>query len=735
MEIKENQSVNSKKLKNQTNLGLEMLAKVNGVFKLTSFREILLLVLSFGLLIALLHLRLFPKTIDVKIGQISQNDIHVPRDVIDPEATRREQKKAEIQAVAKAKQDLSFYVIDPAIAYNITNNLNLFYDQIEVVRESYQNKQAAFVAKDEIHPQEFQSIFNETPNINFFKNLVLLAETDYQELKLKSHQILGVMESEDKLNTKAIKEVKDNLEKILDEYQVSDPVKPALRDLLVFSFRPNLVINQEKLDKLVQQIRIDVPPLFRRQGEVLIARNQVVTANDLKMLSELHLINDESNQIKVFLSLSFFVIFLMVLSWLYILQFHAQFLKQERMLYLLILLVLLVVSLIKAFALIDSFGVLPYLAPVSLAGMLITILIEPQIALAMMILVALLGGIIVDYNLALTIFYFISGVVAVLSLSHFYRQRDLVRSGLILAGSNVVIVTILNLLFRSDFNYVAVLLAAANGILAAILTIGTIPFLEHLFKVTSPIRLLELSNPGHPLLRRLQIEAPGTYYHSIMVGNLAEAAAEKIGADALWVRVGSYYHDIGKIKRPYFFVENQLAQENPHEKLNPTLSTLIITYHVKEGAEIAREHGLPEKLIEIIEQHHGTDLVRYFYRRATENLQGEKESLIEDDFRYEGPRPQSKEAALVMLADSVEAAVRSMPKLTPAKLESLIQKIIRERLDDGQFDESNLTLKDLNQVKNSFLKVLSGMFHNRIEYPESVLKEMERKKVDGSYNK
>ncbi len=709
--------------------------KLHGVFKLTSFREILLLILSFALLIVLLHLRLFPKTIDLKIGQVSKVDIHTPRDVIDPEATRRAQKKAETQAITKAKQDLSFYVIEPSIAYNITNNLNLFFDALEVIRENHQTKQDAFVAKEEIHLQDFENVFNETPTFDFLEKIVLLSEVDYQELKLKSHQILGVMESEKKLDFKAIKDIKENIGKILDEYQTSEIVKPILGELLAYSFRPNLIINQEKMDKLIQQVRFEVPAVFRRQGDILIARNQVVTANDLKMLSELHLINDESNQLKVFLSLSIFVIILIALSWLYILQFYPQFLKQERVLYLLILLVLLVISIIKVFALMDSANVLPYLAPVSFAGMLIAILINSQLAFAMMILVSLLGGIIVDYNLALTIFYFISGVVSVLSLAHFSRQRDLVRAGLILAGANSLTVTVLNLLFRSDFNYVAVLLALANGILASILTIGTIPFLEHLFKVTSPIRLLELSNPGNPLLRRLQIEAPGTYYHSIMVGNLAEAAAEKIGADALWVRVGSYYHDIGKIKRPYFFVENQIGQENPHEKLNPTLSTLIITYHVKEGAEMGREHGLPEKLIEIIEQHHGTDLVRYFYRRATENLQGEKESLLEEDFRYGGPRPQSKEAALVMLADSVEAAVRAVPKLTPGKLESIIQKIIRERLDDGQFDDSNLTLKDLNQIKNSFVKVLSGMFHNRIEYPESVLKEMERKNSDGNYSK
>jgi len=367
--------------------------------------------------------------------------------------------------------------------------------------------------------------------------------------------------------------------------------------------------------------------------------------------------------------------------------------------------------------------------------MLMTILVNPQLALAMTCVISLLCGMIVEYNLALSIFFFVSGIVAVLTLVNFSRQRDLVRSGSILMVSNAVTVILLNLLFRTTFDYVSVVLAVGNGFFSAVLAIGSLPFIENIFKMTSPIRLLELSNPGHPLLRRLQIEAPGTYHHSIMVGNLAEAAAQGIGADALWVRVGSYYHDIGKIKRPYFFVENQFGQENPHERLNPTLSTLIITYHVKEGVEIAKEHGLPDKIIEIIEQHHGTDLVRYFYNKASENLSDEKGVLVEEDFRYDGPKPQTKEAALVMLADSVEAAVRSMPKPTPAKIEALIQKIIRERLDDGQFDECNLTLKELTVVKNSFLKILEGSLHTRVEYPEKVLKEMERKKTNASIAK
>ena len=263
-----------------------------------------------------------------------------------------------------------------------------------------------------------------------------------------------------------------------------------------------------------------------------------------------------------------------------------------------------------------------------------------------------------------------------------------------------------------------------NGILSAVGAIGLLPYLETVFGITSSIRLLELSNPNHPLLRKLLLEAPGTYHHSMMVGNLGEAAAEAVGADPLLTRVGSQYHDIGKTKRPYFFVENQFSGVNPHDKISPTLSTLIITSHVKDGVEMARQHKLPKVLVDFIREHHGTDLVKYFYHRAKESGQ----DVSEDDFRYPGPKPQSKETAIVMLADSVEAAVRSMPKPTPGRIEGLVRKIIKERLADGQLDESNITLRDLDLIADAFVKVLTGMYHHRVEYPDGALKERAKDK-------
>ncbi len=732
MELNDNQGISPKKPKNNNHTTSEVAAKIAGIMKLPSFREGFLIVFCFVLIIILLQINLFPINLDVKVGQVSKTNIIAPKDVIDREATERARQEAINRAVEVAKQDLDYYVIDDSAGKLAFFHLNRFFETMDQIRKVYM--ETGRIAESDVKADKFQKFFTETPKINLLRDIIQLTPDQYQSLKKFALQILVNLETNQKIDSQNIVKAKLSLPQLINEQPVPAEIKSTLENLLEISIRPNLILHAARINKLQNRVRAEVPPVIHRQGELLIAKNQMITDNDLAMLKDLHLIVDHTNQLKVFLSLSFFVLLLIGLSWVYLYQFHPEFFKQEKLLYLLLLLILLVVVMIKVLSLIDNPAIL-YLAPVSFAAMLITILINPQLALMMSFILSLIGGIIGEYNLALTIFYFSSGVISVFSLSHFHRQRDLVRTGSILMILNGITVIVLNLLFRTSFDFRAVLLATTNGFLSAVLAIGTIPFLEHIFKLTSPIRLLELSNPGNPLLRRLQIEAPGTYQHSIMVGNLAEAAAEGIGANSLWARVGSYYHDIGKIKRPYFFVENQFAQENPHEKLNPTLSTLIITYHVKEGAEIAREHGLPEQLIQIIEQHHGTDLVRYFYKRATDNIQGEKENLNEGDFRYEGPKPQTKEAALVMLADSVEAAVRALPKPTPAKMESLIQKIIRERLDDGQFDECNLTLKDLNQIKTSFIKVMGGLFHNRIEYPEVVLKEMERKKTSGDSNK
>ncbi|HPZ65304.1 MAG TPA: HDIG domain-containing protein, partial [Bacillota bacterium] len=319
-------------------------------------------------------------------------------------------------------------------------------------------------------------------------------------------------------------------------------------------------------------------------------------------------------------------------------------------------------------------------------------------------------------------------------VSRVSQRGDLAKAGLYVAGANTATIIAVLLIFGNlsvDHGSLAqmgygLLAGIGNGIFSSVVAIGLLPYLESGFGITTAITLLELSDPNRPLLRQLLTKAPGTYYHSIMVGNLAEAAAEAVGADPLLTRVAAYYHDIGKMKRPYFFIENQLSGENPHDKITPNLSALIISAHVKDGVELGRKYRLPPVILDIISQHHGTSLISFFYQQALENNQ-KRDTVSMDQFRYEGPLPQTKEAAIIMLADAVEAGVRSMTKPTSNRIEGLIRKVIKEKLADGQMDECNLTLKDLDQIGDAFVYIMSGIYHSRIEYPEKDLRaEVER---------
>ena len=240
------------------------------------------------------------------------------------------------------------------------------------------------------------------------------------------------------------------------------------------------------------------------------------------------------------------------------------------------------------------------------------------------------------------------------------------------------------------------------------------PFFEAGFNILSTIRLIELSNPNHPLLKKILTETPGTYHHSVMVANLAESACEAIGANGLLARVGCYYHDVGKTKRPHFFIENQINNENPHDRLPPEASRDIIIAHAVDGAAELKKHKMPKEIVDIAEQHHGTTLLKYFYFKAKE----ENPETLESDFRYPGPKPQSKETVIIGLADSVEAAVRSMVNPTPDQIKTLVHNIVQDRLMDGQFNECDVTLKEIEIVKETFCETLNGIFHSRIEYPD-----------------
>ncbi len=318
------------------------------------------------------------------------------------------------------------------------------------------------------------------------------------------------------------------------------------------------------------------------------------------------------------------------------------------------------------------------------------------------------------------IYFLISGTMAAYWLRSCRERKVFIIAGTKLGLLNIVLASAIHLHLGElstskliwDWAF-----AFMGGVVAGILTAGIVPLIEIAFDYTTDITLLELAQLDRPIMRRLMIEAPGTYHHSVIVGSLVEAAATQIGANPLLAKVCGYYHDIGKIRKPLYFIENQTDGRNKHDKLAPSMSGLILIAHIKDGVEIARENKLGQVIIDTIRQHHGTSIIKFFYEKAKQK-KGEDNVNI-DDFRYPGPKPQTKEAGLVMLADVVEAASRTLDNPTPSRIQGLVQKLINQIFSDGQLDSCELTLKDLHNIAKSFNKILYGIHHHRIEYSES----------------
>lgn len=360
----------------------------------------------------------------------------------------------------------------------------------------------------------------------------------------------------------------------------------------------------------------------------------------------------------------------------------------------------------------------PYLVPITIVSMLVTIAYDLETGLFLTFSAALLTGILSGFKLDVAFVGIVAGTVAAFSVRRVRHRHEFYRSIIYLSlvyFGTVYIIESLKLAPASDL-WRHTGLAALNGFLSPILTIGLLPLFETTFKLTTDITLLELSDLNRPLLKRLALEAPGTYHHSIIIGTLAEEAAKAINANSLLARVGSYYHDIGKMLKPEYFVENQMGARNKHEKLAPSMSALILEAHVKEGKELAEENGLPECIIEFITGHHGTGIMTYFYEKAKQQ-KGDNEINIEE-YRYPGPKPKAKEVAIVMLADSVEAASRTLEDPTPARVRNLVKKISSSKFDSGELEGCDLTLRDLHLIEESFTRVLLGTYHRRIAYPE-----------------
>ena len=345
-------------------------------------------------------------------------------------------------------------------------------------------------------------------------------------------------------------------------------------------------------------------------------------------------------------------------------------------------------------------------------------------------MVSFLIGFLFDEKIIFPLFAFLGSVAASYHIVNSRKRSTFLKVGIFLGLVNIGAICCMNLLTGNLFNdlFSRFIMGFAGGIITGILVAGITPIFESAFGFITDIKLLELANLNQPLFQRMIIEAPGTYHHSIIVASLVEAAAEAIGANSLMAKVSAYYHDIGKLNKPQYFIENQPNYDNKHDKLSPKMSSLVIISHVKDGCEIATQVKLGRQIINIIRQHHGNNIVSYFYDKAKKNKDESIRSLSESDFRYPGPKPQTKEAGLVMIGDVIEASSRTLSNPTPARIRSLVRERIERIYMDGQLDECELTLRNLNTIAETFTKILTGIFHHRVDYPESPAKETNGKK-------
>ena len=618
----------------------------------------------------------------------------------------------------------------PAIIKNI--------DEIfEFIKNSKIENQKQRMSDEQIE----QQIMNVRISFNAFRAALDTTPETLEKVKTSLHKIFKSIMASDIPQSK-IGMAKNDAEQKIRMTPFDEKIQQMMIDIFEQNIKANYVYDKEATAAERNKLLADAIPVERhiKAGQIIVRRGEIIQKEHIDILKMFNIDEPHSYFAYSLISAALIAFFSVIVIVIYIMQNHEDLLKQDSLLTMMALIVfsVLVIAKLIDFMSPDKVHNLlnvshempffsPFIVPVPAAAILIALLIDSKLAYIVNIITVILVDLILGHsNLNFLIINILSGTIAVLNVKNVNHRTDITKAGIMVSFTNIFLI-ISYAIFEynaTNSNYHSSLMndivwGFFNGFISAIFAIGLLPYLESLFKVSSSMRLLELSDLNQPLLRRLLLEAPGTYHHSIIVGNLAEAAAKDIEADALLCRVAAYYHDIGKLKRPLFFIENQSHSTNIHDNIKPNLSAKSIMSHTKDGYEIGLEYQLPREILDIILQHHGTNLITYFYSKALEKIEkGMKDEQLEGEYRYLGPKPQCKEAAIILLADAVEAAFRTLSKPSPSAVESLVKKIKSERFNDGQFDECDITLKDLEKVSLTLVRIINGMYHSRIEYPD-----------------
>lgn len=649
-----------------------------------------------------------PKRYNFNEGDIASVDIKAPRDIIDEEATTvREQE-------VKEKVEKKF-TLKSEVKIEASQNIKSFFDKLINLKSS------EIQEKDKINELKKIEAFKLLDNqYKILLDLTVDKATELQWVALVAIDRAYENQIEDGSNEE-IDEAKIIIDNYLKSQNLNDDLENILKEICDSQVHPNYFFDQAKTDEAVKEALKSVSKVMIKKNQTIVKEGEPITQRQISILTELGLLGEgiSKDYIYTYIILAFYVLFILILQYVYLKKERPKVLKNTKLVFLILLLNLLSLVTTRIFTFVSLF-----LIPIACSPMLLTVFLDYKVSVIINLLNLMFIAIITGFDPQIILVGIVGTIVASTSLRKVSQRNDILYSTFYVAISVSVVVLSSGILLSNNIKKILfdMMLVALGSFISGILAIGLLPFIESSFNLVTNMKLLELSNANSPLLKRLLMEAPGTYHHSIMVANLAEVAAEEIGANPILVRVGAYYHDVGKIKRPFFFGENQMGRANPHNKISPGLSASIIISHVKDGLELAKEYDIPSVISDMMIQHHGTTLVKYFYY-TLKNNSDDPDSIKEEDFTYPGPKPQTKEAAIIMMADSVEAAVRSIQEPTFDKIENMVNNIVKDKLNSDQLTECDLTFKDLETIKTCFLKVLKGIYHHRIEYPEEKGKE------------
>lgn len=689
-------------------------------FKNNSFILIFCLIVLGAISYVMLINHVKPVKYDIKLLSIAGETIYSPITIEDKIATFKKRQ----DAAARVEDQ---YIYREDFKQNRIDIVNSIFDIVlEVKNENEKStdglKGQALYDKEEKEvkaklPEDITKNLDDTVFYSLVKASVDQLNISRASLNTSINHVMSV-----KITTSQIEQVREQLRNELSFVSVNPTLKEAMIKIGEFAIIPNYFYDADLTKERKQLAKESIDSVYILQGQVLVKQGEIITKEKYDQLKLVGLI--KSNQaVQPYIGL-----LLLVGILLYFVYKQLQPLLEKEntniiAYFVIIIFTLLILKLISLFQKLEFTG-LVYVTPVAIGTLLIKFLLGNRYLIVSSLIFSISASIMfnADVNGAInysTGIYVLFSALSVLFLSEERNKRLMViHAGLLISIVNIVTLSGLMLIRNGQYSYLEVgiylLMGISSGILSTVITMGIMPFVEDSFGMVSSFKLMELGSPNHPLLRKILLDAPGTYHHSIMVANLAEAACEVIGANGLLARVGAYYHDIGKTTNPGFFIENQMSGRNPHDRINPIKSKDIIIRHVSDGVNILKKHKMPADIIDIAAEHHGTTLLKFFYYKEKEINPDVKEI----DFRYPGPKAHSKESAIVGIADSVEAAVRSLKEPSMEKIEELVSSIINDRLNDGQFAVCDLNLKELNMIEKSLRETLQGTFHSRIQYPD-----------------